>query len=380
MKKIVILGSTGSIGTQALDVIARHPDRFEITGLAAGRNLSLLREQIQRFRPKAVSVASEQEAMALRGSFSGSLFAGEEGVCRLIEETDSDLVVSAIVGAAGLKPTLRAIDLGKTVALANKESLVIAGELMTNAARERGISILPIDSEHSAVFQALAGNKASDVRRIILTASGGPFLNRPLETFCSVTVDEALNHPNWSMGPKITIDSATLMNKGLEVIEASWLFGLSHDKISVLIHPQSVVHSMVEYCDGSVMAQMGVPDMRCAISYALAYPDRVQSGVDSLDLAKIGALSFFEPDTGKFPGLRLAYYAVREGRTVPAVLNAANEVAVQLFLENKIGFEDIIPIIEETLEGHTPVPLRNLEDLIQADRWARETARREALI
>jgi 1-deoxy-D-xylulose-5-phosphate reductoisomerase len=377
MKKIVILGSTGSIGTQALDVIGRHPDLFEVVGLAAGKNIGLIEEQVRRFRPKCVSVAEESHAEVLREKFSREgieVVVGYEGNSAVACMAEADFVVSAIVGAAGLKPTMKAIEAGKVVALANKESLVIAGELMTGAARRQGKSLIPIDSEHSAIFQCLQGNRAQDVHRIVLTASGGPFFQKSQEFLASVTIEQALKHPNWNMGPKITIDSATLMNKGLELIEATWLFDLPADRVAIHVHPQSIVHSFVEYIDGSVIAQLGVPDMRCAISYALAYPERVVSGAGNLDLLKIGNLSFFPPDPEKFPALRLAYEAAKEGRTMPAVLNAANEVAVARFLNSEIGFLEIPAIVEETMSRHQSRPLTSLEDVLEADAWARKEA------
>jgi 1-deoxy-D-xylulose-5-phosphate reductoisomerase len=376
MKKVVILGSTGSIGTQTLDIVARHPDRFEVVALAAGRNVKLVAEQIARFRPKRVSVAGEDEARELRKAVPGvEILEGDGGNLEVARSPEADFVVSAIVGAAGLKPTMAALDSGKTVALANKESLVIAGEVMTRKAREKNVSLIPIDSEHSAIFQCLAGNRRQDVRRIVLTASGGPFFRRSKESLANVTVEEALKHPNWSMGPKITVDSATLMNKGLEVIEATWFFDVPAGKVDVHVHPQSIVHSFVEYVDGSVIAQMGVPDMRCAISHAMAYPERVESGVASLDLLKIGTLSFFPPDLDAFPALRLAYAAAEEGRTMPAVLNAANEVAVARFLSGELGFTDIPRLVERTMDLHKPFPLKTLEDVLEADRWARREAK-----
>jgi len=377
MKKIVILGSTGSIGTQALDIVARHPDRFEVVGLAAGKKIELLEEQIVKFRPKRVSVSDPADAKRLREKFSknGTEFlAGDVGNCELAGDPECNFVISAIVGAAGLKSTMTALECGKTVALANKESLVIAGEVMTRTAREKGVEIIPIDSEHSAIFQALQGNRLQDVKRLIVTASGGPFFQRSKDSLPSVTVEEALKHPNWSMGPKITVDSATLMNKGLELIEASWFFGMGAEKIAVHIHPQSIVHSLVEYIDGSVMAQLGVPDMRCAISYAMAHPERIESGVKSLDLVQLGTLTFFSPDMEKFPALRLAYEASKIGRTMPAVLNAANEVAVARFLNREIRFTDIPAIVERTMQSHRVVSLTGLEDVLEADAWARREA------
>jgi 1-deoxy-D-xylulose-5-phosphate reductoisomerase len=364
MKKIAILGSTGSIGTQTLDIVSRHPDRFEVVALAAGRNLKLVAEQIARFRPKRVSVAGEDEARELRKAAPGvEVLTGEEGNVDVARSPEADFVISAIVGAAGLRPTMAALEAGKTVALANKESLVIAGEVMTRKARERKVPLIPIDSEHSAIFQCLAGNRREDVKRIVLTS------------LASVTVEEALKHPNWSMGPKITVDSATLMNKGLEVIEATWFFDIPPGKVDVHVHPQSVVHSFVEYVDGSVIAQLGVPDMRCAISHAMAYPERVESGVASLDLLKIGNLSFFPPDFEKFPALRLAYAAVEEGKTMPAVLNAANEVAVARFLNRELGFTAIPRLVEQTMNRHKAFALQTIEDVLEADQWARREAK-----
>jgi len=377
VKKIILLGSTGSIGTQTLDIVARHPDRFEIVALAAGRKLSLIEEQIRKFRPKRVSVADAADAKVLREKFTKDgieVLVGDEGNSSVAVSPEADFVVSAIVGAAGLGPTMKALESGKTVALANKESLVIAGEIMTRAARAKNVTLIPIDSEHSAIFQALAGNRRQDVKKLILTASGGPFFRKSREELARVSVEEALKHPNWSMGPKITIDSASLMNKGLEVIEATWFFDMPAVKVDVNIHPQSIIHSMVEYIDGSVMAQLGVPDMRCAISHAMAYPERVDSGVASLDLIKIGNLSFFAPDMDKFPCLRLAYEAAEAGRTMPAVLNAANEVAVARFLNREIGFSDIPELVARTLEHHQPFPLKTLEDVLEADTWARREA------
>ncbi|HSA58224.1 MAG TPA: 1-deoxy-D-xylulose-5-phosphate reductoisomerase [bacterium] len=378
MKKIVILGSTGSIGTQTLDIVARHPERFEVVALAAGKNVDLVVEQVRAFRPKRVSVAGAGEAGLLRGRLKGEaveILFGDEGNCEVARSSEADFVVSAIVGAAGLRPTMAALEAGKPVALANKESLVIAGEIMTRMAREKNVPLIPIDSEHSAIFQALAGNRREDVKRIILTASGGPFFQRSKESLATVTVDEALKHPNWSMGPKITVDSATLMNKGLEVIEATWFFDVPPKKVDVHVHPQSIVHSFVEYIDGSVIAQLGVPDMRCAISHAMAYPERVTSGVASLDLLKVGTLSFFPPDFEKFPALKLAYAAAEEGRTMPAVLNAANEVAVARFLNRELGFNDIPRLVERTMNRHNPFALKTLEDVLEADAWARREAK-----
>ncbi len=376
-QKISILGCTGSIGVSTLDVIARHPDRFQAIALSAGSNLDLLLKQIHQHHPRLVSVKTEEEAGQLRKLLddpSIEVIYGSEGAVRVATTDEADMVVSAIVGAAGLLPTLSALQRGKTVGLANKESMVIAGELMRQTASRTGADLLPIDSEHSALFQCLQGNRKEDVKRLILTASGGPFLNRPRSDFDSITVAEALQHPNWSMGAKITIDSATMMNKGLEIMEARWLFDVIIDKISVLIHPQSLVHSLVEYRDGSVMAQLGVPDMRVPIAYALSYPERIESGAESLDLFKQGRLDFFEPDFEKFPCLALAYEVARKGLTYPAVLNAANEIAVAAFLEKKISFVDIEKVNRKTVEAHHPKKVTSLEDILEADRWGRGEA------
>ncbi|MBI2068308.1 MAG: 1-deoxy-D-xylulose-5-phosphate reductoisomerase [Deltaproteobacteria bacterium] len=374
MKRLAILGSTGSIGRQALDLVARHTDRFAVEALVAGENLDLLSNQIRQFHPHLVSVRRESDARILRSAFGSGLrvLSGEEGAVEIAVESNADLVLSAIVGAAGLKPTYVALRKGRDVALANKESLVIAGELMTREAQKSGAKILPVDSEHSAIFQSLQAGRYEEVSRLILTASGGPFFTRSRDSMATVTVEEALKHPNWTMGSKITIDSATLMNKGLEVIEARWLFGFSVGQIDVQIHPQSIIHSMVEYKDGSVIAQMGMPDMRCAISYALAHPERIESGVERLDLSRIGSLTFFPPDLEKFPCLKLAFEAGRKGGAAPAVLNAANEIAVGRFLKGEIGFLKIAQLVETALEKQGDGDLRSLEELVQIDRSARE--------
>ena len=376
MKKLAILGSTGSIGTQALDIVSRHPDRFEVVALAAGANLDLLREQVRRFRPKTVSVRRQEDAQTLKQGSNGALNIvwGEEGLLETAVGSDADIVLSAVVGAAGLVPTYEALRLGRTVALANKESLVVAGEVMIRAMEEGRGKILPVDSEHSAIFQCLASGRQSEIRRLILTTSGGPFFQRDPETMKEVTLEEALRHPNWKMGEKITIDSATLMNKGLELIEARWLFRSPPEKIEVVIHPQSIIHSLVEFCDGSVLAQLGNPDMRCAISYALGYPERIESGVKPLSLAEVGGLTFFQPDFSKFPALRIAREVAESGGSCPAVLNAANEVAVSRFLKREIGFLEIAALVEKTLSRHRRTEVETLEDLLAADRWAREVA------
>lgn len=376
MKKISLLGSTGSIGTSTLDVVRRNPERLKVVAMACGRNLEKVREQIKEFAPALVSVGSEADAATLRsevGSGTEVLW-GEAGAIRVGAHPEAQVVVSAIVGAAGLQPTLAAIEAGKDIALANKETMVVAGEFMNAAAARKGIKIFPVDSEHSAIFQCLNGEDPKRVRRLILTASGGPFLHKPREEFASVTVEQALKHPNWSMGAKITIDSATLMNKGLELIEARWLFSIGPDQLDVCVHPQSIIHSMVEFQDSSVIAQLGLPDMRVPIAYALSYPDRYPNDLPSLNLTKLAGLTFFEPDEEKFRCLKLAKQAMRAGGTMPAVLNAANEIAVQRFLDRKIGFTQIAALVEETLQGHVSRTPRSLQDIVEADSWARRRA------
>lgn len=378
MKRISILGSTGSIGQSTLDICQQHPDRFSVVGLAAGHNTRLLLQQIKEFQPKIVSVAAEREYHEIKADLSGTqIVFGNEGAEAVAQFAEADLVVSAIVGAAGLSPTLKAIEAKKTVALANKESMVIAGELMAEAARQHNVSILPVDSEHSAIFQCLRGEVIDDVKALILTASGGPFLNRSEKDFDSITKAEALKHPNWTMGDKITIDSATMMNKGLEVMEARWLFGVPVEKIHVVVHPQSIVHSMVEFVDGSVLAHLGEPDMRVPIAYALNYPRRIPTGVKRLHLPVHEQLTFFEPDLERFSCLKLALEAARFGRSYPAVLNAANEIAVQMFLQDKIGFVDIAKLLQTCMEEHQPFDLCSLEDVMEADRWGRRFIQRD---
>jgi len=380
MKHLAVLGSTGSIGVTTLDVVGRFPERFRVVALAAGKNIARLAEQVRRFQPSLVAVHDAAGAVALRATlpdYGGTVAVGGEGLVAVATAPGTHLVVSALVGAVGLVPTLRAIEAGNDVALANKEVLVMAGELVTRAARAAGVHLFPIDSEHNAIFQALRGHRADQVRRIILTASGGPFLHRPLAELRQVSRDDALQHPTWKMGDKITIDSATLMNKGLEVIEARWLFGLPAERIDVVIHPQSIVHSMVEYVDGSVLAQMGIPDMAIPISYILGYPDRLPLGhLPPLDLPRAGTLEFAMPDLGRFRCLALAYAALRAGGTVPAVLNGANEVAVAAFLGGRVAFLDIPSILERVLEAHVPSAATDLETLVDADAWSRAVAQR----
>ncbi len=378
MKHISLLGSTGSIGISTLDVVGAHPDRFAVTALAAGRNISLLHEQIERFKPRLAAVIDEEHARELRRMLGPSsateVIAGPEGYRETASAAGADMVVSAMVGAAGLLPTLDAIEAGKDIALANKETLVMAGHIVLRKASEKGVKILPVDSEHSAIFQCLQGHRMEDVRRIILTASGGPFLHTSEEEMTRVTPAQALRHPNWAMGKKITIDSATMMNKALEVIEAGWLFGLPGKAIAVLIHPQSIVHSLVEYRDGSVIAQMGVPDMRIPIAYALSYPNRLTRAEEKLDLRKIGPLTFLDADPFRFPALRLAYETVEAGGTMPAVLNGANETAVTAFIEERMPFNRIVPVVEEILSRHCGRKDPEINEILAADRWARQEA------
>jgi 1-deoxy-D-xylulose-5-phosphate reductoisomerase len=378
MKKIAILGSTGSIGINALNVIEKNPERFKIVALAAGQNINLINKQIEKFKPKFVALKDKENAFKLgkilKKNKNIKILYGEEGLNEIASCDAADIVLSAIAGAAGLMPTLAAIEAGKDIALANKETMVIAGEVVTKRAKKRRIRILPVDSEHSAIFQCLAGQEKNNLKRIILTASGGPFLNYTKEQLTGVTLRQALRHPKWRMGKKITIDSASLMNKGLEVIEARWLFNLEYNNIDVLIHPQSIVHSMIEFVDGSVLAQMGIPDMRIPIAYALTYPERAKNDLPSLNLLEVGKLEFYKPDVKKFPCLGLAYNAGRLGGTNPAVLNAANEIAVDAYIKGKIKFIDIPKISEKVLAAHNSVKNPSVEEIIRADHWARNKA------
>lgn len=378
MKKLNILGSTGSIGVSTLEIVAAHPDRFRIIALSAGNNLELLARQIEAFSPQLVAVISEESAKKLRAMIPGKkpeIMHGVAGMIAVATAAEADMVVAAIVGAAGLVPTAAAVKAGKDLALANKETLVTAGHLIMEMVKDKGVKLYPVDSEHSAIFQSLQGHRREDVRRIILTASGGPFINYPLEKLAQVSISDALNHPNWSMGRKISIDSATMVNKGLEVIEARWLFDMPGGKISVNIHPQSIIHSMVEYKDGCVMAQLGVPDMKAPIAYALTYPERVTTGVRPLDLTGLSGLTFFNPDYARFPALKLAYQAMEAGESMPAVLNAANEVAVEAFLDGRIKFTDIPVIIEKTMDAHDAHALTSIEEVLSVDHWGREKSR-----
>lgn len=379
MKSISILGSTGSIGCNTLKTV-EHLGNFRVVALGAGKNVEKLAEQVIKFKPELVACENEECAEDLRDRLSNSKFqipkilVGEEGLVAVATHEKAETVVSATVGAVGFVPTLRAIEAGKRIALANKETLVMAGELMTKAARENNAEILPVDSEHNAIHQCLRGESVKEVKRLILTASGGPFRTKSKKEIENATRAEALNHPNWKMGEKITIDSATLMNKGLEVIEAKWLFGFEADKISVIVHPQSVVHSMIEMVDGSIIAQLGVTDMKHAIQYALTYPERKENCLEPLDFTKISQLNFESPDFEKFPCLRLAYEALKMGGTMPAVLNAANEIAVQAFLDEKIRLSDIPRIIESVMNEHEAVPVSDLETVKKADDFARNRA------
>jgi 1-deoxy-D-xylulose-5-phosphate reductoisomerase len=376
MKRVVILGSTGSIGRNALDVISRHRDRFSVVGLAAGRNIDVLEKQIREFSPEIAAVADVSAAGELRRRVRGRcrILEGKDGLASAAEYKDSDFVLSALVGFSGLIPTVHAVRSGKVIGLANKETLVIAGEIVMREARDHGAVMVPVDSEHSAIFQCLEGRKRDHVKRVILTASGGPFKGKKMEELKDVSLQDALQHPNWKMGRKVTIDSATMMNKGLEVIETSHFFGLGPERIGVLIHPESIIHSMVEFTDGSVLAQMAVPDMRGPIGYALSYPERLDNTVSPLELDVIQKLTFYTPDEINFPCLRYAYEALNESGTMPAVMNAANEVAVNAFIENRISFTEIPLVIRETMQSHNKRHAPDLDAVIEADRWAREFA------
>ena len=381
MKRLAILGSTGSIGRSALAVVDAHPLRLQVAALAAGDNASLLAEQIERYRPAVAAMATAAGIDRLRstlGSAATTVVAGPEGLLAVATHPDVDIVICASAGTAGLDAVLAAIAAKKTIALANKEVLVMAGALVTEAARRNGVAILPVDSEHNAIHQCLHGRQPTEVRRLVLTASGGPFRELDESELHQVRPDAALRHPTWQMGRKITIDSATLMNKGLEVIEAHWLFGVDADHIDVLIHPQSIVHSLVELTDGSVIAQLGVTDMRLPIQYACSYPERWETTLPTLDLARAGRLEFHEPAHHRFPCLALAYRVLRAGGTLPVVLNAANEVAVGAFLEGKLGFTAIPRVIDKTMNAHGVERVSTIETVRRVDRWAREQALDEA--
>ncbi|MDR1774775.1 MAG: 1-deoxy-D-xylulose-5-phosphate reductoisomerase [Clostridioides sp.] len=396
MKKLSILGSTGSIGTQTLDVVRNNPDKFQVIAISANKNVDLIVEQIREFKPKYVCMQDERAYKKLKELISNNreifsidkdiiyneknfsdkdkikILCGTEGLKEIASIDEVDIVLTAVVGMVGLVPTMAAIEKGKDIALANKETLVTAGEHVMNFAKEKGVKILPVDSEHSAVFQSLQGENKSSIEKIILTASGGPFRGKKRSELEKVTKNEALKHPNWSMGHKITIDSSTLMNKGLEVIEAKWLFDVPVDKIDVVVHPQSIIHSMVQFEDSSVIAQLGCPDMRLPIEYALMYPKRTKNNLERLDLAKVATLTFEKPDFDTFPCLKLAYEVLKKGYTYPTVLNAANEVLVEKFYEDKISFYDIPYYIEKVLEVHNYIKNPSIEDILEVDKWAKE--------
>jgi len=378
MKKISLLGSTGSIGRNSLEVVRRNPEKFRLVALAAGRNIFELAKQIEEFKPLAVSVIDESHARELKKNLRSlrglDILYGPEGYRQVAAMQDAGMVISAMVGASGLLPTLAAIEAGKDIALANKETLVMAGKLIMDKVKGGGVTLLPVDSEHSAIFQCLTGQRPQGVRRIHLTASGGPFFRFSRERLESVKPEDALKHPNWLMGNKITIDSATMMNKGLEVIEAKWLFDVDINKIQVCIHPQSIIHSMVEFVDGSVLAQLGIPDMKIPIAYALSFPERLDCPELSLDLFKVGSLEFFPPDTERFPCLALACEAARQGGTMTAVLNAANEVAVEAFLGERLSFLKIPQLVEGVMISHQINSSPDIEDVLEADLWARREA------
>jgi 1-deoxy-D-xylulose-5-phosphate reductoisomerase len=376
-KKLILLGSTGSIGKNALRVVESHPERFKVIGMAAGTNIRLLASQIKRHSPKAVSVKDEAYAQKLKNLLERpfpKIFSGKQGLIQLASMTGADMLLQGLVGSTALEPTMAAIKAGLHIAMANKEAIVMAGSLVMTEARKRGVKIIPVDSEHSAVFQILQGRDPCEVRRVILSASGGPFLRTKRKSLRSVTPEQALKHPTWNMGKKITIDSATLVNKALEVIEAHHLFGMPPEKIDVLVHPQSAVHAMVEFNDGSILAHLAVPDMRIPIGYALAYPERIPTPPARLKVKNLRALTFEPPDTRRFPAIDLAYQALKAGGTMPCVLNAANEVAVQAFLKKKITFDMIIKVIKKTMQSHNPEKLGSISDALRTDEWARRKA------
>jgi len=374
MKKVLILGSTGSIGVNALNVIRKFPDRFSIAGLTANSNISVLSEQIKEFKPQFVVINDKSKAKELSEIVNQNveIISSENALVEAAQKYDYDILIGAIVGFAGLTPTIEAIKRGKRIALANKETLVVAGEIVTRLVAENGAEIIPVDSEHSAIYQCLVGENLNEVEKLILTASGGPFLNKEKSFFDNATVNEALNHPNWKMGSKITIDSATLMNKGLEVIEAHWLFGLPVEKIDVVIHPQSIIHSMVQFVDGSIKAQMGLPDMKLPIQYALTFPERLSNNFERTNLPLINNLTFFEPDFDKFECLKLAYMALQTGGTAPCILNAANEVAVDKFLKGFIRFSEIPKLINKALDKIENHSNPDIETIIECDKLTRE--------
>lgn len=373
MKKIIILGSTGSIGRATLDVVRHNPDKLKIVGLSTKGNIKLLQRQIEEFKPTAIAIGEETEPI----NWEGKTYPGIDGLTTLVTKTEADLVVSALVGAVGLRPTLAAILAKRDIALANKEILVMAGQIVMNEVRRQGVRLVPIDSEHSGLWQCLDNRNHKEIRQITITASGGPFYHKKELDLKKVSLEEALAHPTWQMGQKISIDSSTLMNKGFEVIEASILFGIPLDKISIVIHPESIVHAMVEFIDGTILAHMHMPDMRIPIQYALSVPSRWNNGFGGLDLTKVSALNFSRPDHAKFPAVRLAYSAGFTGGTMPAVLSASDEVSVEKFLNKQISFTDIIPIIDKVMHRHKPLENPTIDEIITADNWAREETLKE---
>ena len=380
MKKISIMGSTGSVGTQTLDVIDYLSDKWTVVGLSAYSNIDLLEKQIKKFNPKFAVVIDTKSAKKLKNKLtncSTKILQGTDNLEKIASLSELDLVINSIVGAAGLRPSLAALKAGHELGLANKESLVIGGHLISEIIEKNNGYILPVDSEHSAIFHLLENKEDKEIKNILLTASGGPFFNKSKEDLNKVTVEEALDHPNWDMGNKITIDSATMMNKGLEVIEAHWLFDMSYDNIKIVVHPESIIHSMVEFRDKTITAELGVPDMKTPIQSVLTYPDKRKSNVKSLNLFEVGQLNFKKPDFNKFPNLKLAYEAGKKGGSMPAVLNAANEVAVSSFLNKKISFLEISKIIEKTLEKHKLINFPNFEEIMEIDSWARKIAKEE---
>lgn len=377
MKRIAVLGSTGSIGRQTLDVVRKNKDKFSVVALTARDNYDLLLEQIIEFKPKMVALLNRDKAKRLKIELQHEdieVLEGEEGIISCSRDSESDLMVNGLVGISGLIPTLEAIKSGKDIALANKETLVAGGHLVTELAGKRKVKILPVDSEHSAIFQCIGVTPAEQVKKIILTASGGPFRGKKINQLKNVTIKDALKHPNWRMGNKVTIDSATLMNKGLEVIEAKWLFGIEPDKIEVVVHPQSIIHSMVEFVDGALIAQLGSPDMRIPIQYALTYPERMEGGFSTYNPVAAGNLEFYEPDTESFPCLRLAYEALKEGGTMPVVLNGANEIAVESFLAGAIPFVAIPKVVEKVMSKHHSREAPGIDEILHWDKWSRREA------
>lgn len=370
MKKIAVLGSTGSIGTQTLDIVRNNSDALQIVALAAGSNVDLMEKQVREFLPEMVAMWTEEAASALEKRISDlpvKVLVGMDGLLEIARHENSEVLLTAVVGMIGIRPTIEAIKAGKDIALANKETLVCAGHIIMPLAKEHGVSILPVDSEHSAIFQSLNGEPKERINKILLTASGGPFRGKQKEELASMQVEDALKHPNWAMGRKITIDSSTLVNKGLEVMEAKWLFGVEVSQVQVVVHPQSIIHSMVEYVDGAVMAQLGVPDMRLPIQYALFYPDRRVMNEKKLDFYELGTMTFEKPDTDTFKGLSLAYKAMEAGGSMPTVYNAANEKAVALFLDRKISYLQIVDTIEKCMEAHTVIPNPSVEEILQTE-------------